>query len=293
MRLVAVLSSFFLLMLVILVHHDAVSGNEVEVIYTPKTMLAVNVDTATVSARAFGIFDPMTGRVLAVRNADDILPLASVTKLFAAATLLPESVNDDERIPIAAPDTTALGEAGDLEVGETYSSYELLFPLLLTSSNDAARALERRHGDLVGRMQALVTPYTSHLQFGDASGLSDTNRGSVSGLVSVVSHLYQDMPHLFAITTLRERMTIDKIWINNNPVYATPYLQSFSNQPLPIYKGGKHGYTEAAGRTIVALFEEEIEEQMVTLGYILLGSDDLVADLRALQDEVRHTARFE
>ncbi|MDZ4285162.1 MAG: hypothetical protein U1A28_05030, partial [Patescibacteria group bacterium] len=50
------------------------------------------------------------------------------------------------------------------------------------------------------------------------------------------------------------------------------------------FRGGKHGYTEEAGRTLAALFEEELAEGGAkAIAIIFLGSDDLKADIETLR----------
>lgn len=68
-------------------------------------------------------------------------------------------------------------------------------------------------------------------------------------------------------------------WLNNNPIATESG-----------YRGGKHGYTIAANRTLVAVFDETINGHPYTLGYIILGSDDLKADFLTLRDFVNSSA---
>ena len=56
------------------------------------------------------------------------------------------------------------------------------------------------------------------------------------------------------------------------------------------YRGGKHGYTTAAGRTIVAIFDEEVAGRTYTLGYILFGSTDIVSDVATLRSFITSSA---
>jgi D-alanyl-D-alanine endopeptidase (penicillin-binding protein 7) len=165
-----------------------------------------------------------------------------------------------------------------------YTSYELLFPLLLESSNDAAAALERAGtGDLVALMnQSVRAAGARATTFADASGLSSLNVSSAAELATLTQALYSTEPHLFDITRLNQRLGEYVGWTNNSPVRDPRYL------------GGKHGYTEAAGRTLVALFNESLvggEERV--LGYVLLGSADLAADVASLRQYVSESVRLE
>jgi hypothetical protein len=71
--------------------------------------------------------------------------------------------------------------------------------------------------------------------------------------------------------------------MNNNPFIADA-----------TYKGGKHGFTYSANRTAVSFFEEILASGNTrTIGYVLLGSDDLRSDMELLRQAVRANVRYE
>jgi D-alanyl-D-alanine carboxypeptidase len=212
------------------------------------------------SAYAYGVFDLKTGEVLYGENIDEPLPIASVTKLFTAATAL-EKTSPDTIISITDEDVATYGRAGNLKAGDNLSVYEILFPLLLESSNDAATAIERTVGDIAFADRVLA----------DASGLASANQASVVELSRGVRDLYERQPHIFDITRLSKRVGEGSGWINNSPVFD-----------LPGYVGGKHGYTDEAGRTLVALFVESDLDDRV-LGYVILNSTDVLTDVQKLR----------
>jgi len=98
-----------------------------------------------------------------------------------------------------------------------------------------------------------------------------------------VADCLSDDRHLFDITRLKTRAGDYVAWSNNSPVIAEDY------------RGGKHGYTEAASRTLTAVFSEKtlplgLERELI---YVILGSDNLALDLERLRFAVTSTARFE
>lgn len=237
---------------------------------TPLRALLVEIDTLPeISAKAYEVFDMQTGDVLFAHNTEESLPIASVTKLFTAAKVIDS--NENESLTITQTDVATYGRSGKLETGQEYSGHELLFPLLIESSNDAATALARTFGDI---------PLAGHV-LDDASGLSANNIASVSELATEVRSLYERLPHVFDVTTLQQYVGEHTGWVNNSPVFD-----------LPGYKGGKHGYTEAARQTLVAVFSEESLEDR-ELGYVLLGSDDVRADTELLRATVKDSVRME
>lgn len=238
----------------------------------------------TVSARAWGVYDTETGERLLAHESGAALPIASLTKLMTAAVAY-------ERVPAA---TTTLswravateGRAGRLEVGETLSVYELLFPLLIESSNDAAEALAEQAGrdSFIGGMN-LAAARLGMLDtvYADPSGLSPENISTVDDLARLVGHLAAREPHLLDITRLSQYVGVAHTWVNVNPVAG-----------VDTFRGGKHGYTEEADRTFVGLFEHEFPGgERRTLTIVLLGSENLVADVAALRSVVDLSVRYE
>lgn len=233
--------------------------------------------------RSYVVFDAVTGGLIASQNPDIPYPIASVTKLPAAAAA-------EVVVPLEATttltwaDVAAEGRAGKLEPGQVYSYRQLLFPLLLESSNDAAAVIERTyHDQLVTAMNETASAYgATGARFVDASGLSEQNVASARDVAVLTTRLYAAHPYIFDISTLSQYVGDETGWINNNPVaHEEGYL------------GGKHGYTEAAGRTIVALFDEPFAAGRRQVGYVVLGSSDLAADVAALRSFVRSSVRFE
>lgn len=245
-------------------------------------VLSVIGEPTNLSAKAFAVFNIKTGEFLAAKNIETPMPIASVTKLVTAVTLI-EKFDLTEVDKVTASDVAADGRAGKLEVGNEYVHQELIFPLLLESSNDSAAYFERvTEGALVAEMnnfaEGLGLEATS---FKDASGLSDGNISSVNDLKQILLYTYNEERHVLDITGLKQYVGTYTGWVNNSPVIDEGYV------------GGKHGYTVAANRTLVSIFDEEVERSEVKLGYILLGSDNLAKDIKTLRGFVHNSAVLE
>jgi serine-type D-Ala-D-Ala carboxypeptidase (penicillin-binding protein 5/6) len=268
-------------LLVMAASHVAATDTTVVVPYVPET-LVVRATPPTVSATAYAVFDAKTGRILAAEAVATVLPIASVTKLLTAATVL-RTISPEARYTVTEADLATYGRAGRLTVGDVYPAHELLFPLLLESSNDAAAVIERETGgDILRRMNAYAKELgASTLNVTDASGLSSDNTASAKDLVALGSALYTTLPHVFDIAQLSKRPGPSVVWVNNSPVLGEGY------------RGGKHGFTEAAQRTLLAFYEEEFSSGTRTLGYVLLGSEDLPADMAVLRSYVATSVSLE
>ena len=257
---------------------------QVEEVLTEEPVLVVgSVDSSGVSAKSFVIFDVATGMTLASHNKDVTLPIASVTKLFSAATVLEETALESTTT-ITWGDIATEGRAGKLEAFTEYTYRDLLWPLLLESSNDAAATLERVEPDLIIKMNHYADlNAASNTHFSDASGLSAENVSTASEIASLVQNLFYRLPYLFDVTQLTQYIGKQTGWINNNPFAK-----------VSEYRGGKHGFTYEANRTGAVIFEETLtsgETQLV--GYVVLGSDDLDNDVSILRQQVQLEAQMQ
>lgn len=93
-----------------------------------------------VSAKAYVVEDAESGEVLVSKNEDTPLPIASLTKLVTALTSL-DILNQEKEIRIQKEALETEGNSGNLYLGQKIKVGDLLYPLLLTSSNDAAESL--------------------------------------------------------------------------------------------------------------------------------------------------------
>lgn len=267
--------------LVLFAYSDAFSTQaSAPIISTPQ--LKVLAEPAAVTATAYAVFDVETGEVLAGKAVEKVLPIASVTKLATAAALV-ENFDLEKIGQVSALDVATEGRAGKLKEGDSYSYRELIFPLLLESSNDAAAFYEREtKGEILVRMNTFTKSLgMKDTVFTDASGLSDQNVSTVSDMVTFLTHLAKKESYLLDITSLEQYVGKNTGWINNSPVITENY------------QGGKHGYTEAANRTLIALFKEDFTQSQRTVGYVVLGSDNLASDTTALRDFVENDVTFE
>lgn len=230
---------------------------------------------------AYVVFDVESGEVLLESKSESVLPIASVTKLFTAAAMMEGDLTSSTTITYQ--DTWAEEDFGKLHAGEEYVLRELLFPLLLESSNDAAAHFERvTKGEVIKEMNRLATEAgLTNTNLVDASGLSAKNVSTAADLARFLSYLHQNHSHVLDITTLRQYVGPYTGWVNNSPVLSKDYA------------GGKHGYTEAALRTGAVLFKEDISGTPRTIGYVVLGAASLSADIAQLRDFVHTRVRFE
>jgi serine-type D-Ala-D-Ala endopeptidase (penicillin-binding protein 7) len=253
-----------------------------DALYYEPTLKVGVVTTDGVSATSYLIFDQISGTEIASKDSTKVLPIASVTKLLTAAMFY-KDIDLEATTSITWADLNTEGDAGRLRYGNEYSYRELLFPVLLESSNDAAAALLRVKPDLLEKMNAYAASLgLTSTHFSDTSGLGE-NTSTAYELFMLARTLYEHDPHIFDITRLNQYVGTHTGWMNNNPLVHEEG-----------YRGGKHGYTNLAGRTDVAFFEETLATgQKRTIGYVLLGSEHIQEDIDLLRAQVREKVRFE
>lgn len=239
----------------------------------------------SITASAYRIFDVETGEVFGDKNPLAVHEMASVTKLITAGTALSSSTIDASTT-ISWSAVATDGRAGNLEAGEKYRVRELLFPLLLESSNDAAEAIAEQHGrtKFISAMNEWVKESgMASTSVVDPSGLSARNVSTAEDLSKLLSYLVREQRHILDITTLPTYVGSHHTWQNNDPIVSSLG-----------FIGGKHGYTDTAGRTIAVVFEERFRESdtLRPIGIILLDSDDLAKDVSVLREEFNRTVSY-
>ncbi|WP_186093427.1 serine hydrolase [Burkholderia gladioli] len=154
--------------------------------YTPATKRLLR-------SRAIYVVDERTGTVLLERNASQIRPIASVSKLMTAVVSLDRHAPLARRISVTGADRDTIKFTGSrLKVGSTLSRRDMLHIALMSSENRAAAALSR---DYPGGRPAFVAAMNrkartlgmSNTHFVNATGLSPRNVSTARDLSRLVA----------------------------------------------------------------------------------------------------------
>ena len=98
--------------------------------------------------------DAETGEVVYGKNAETVVPIASITKLMTAMVVLDGGLDLDEKITLSRDDAVQMkGSRSRLRTGLTLSRRELLLLALMSSENRAAAALGQSYP---GGLEAFV-----------------------------------------------------------------------------------------------------------------------------------------
>jgi D-alanyl-D-alanine carboxypeptidase (penicillin-binding protein 5/6) len=193
--------------------------------------------------------------VLFAERPDDRRPIASITKvmtaLLALDRLIPSTV-----VVVGRDATLPTGSTLGLQVGERISALNLLYALLLQSSNDAAVALADAVAGSAPAFVKLMNERARELGLADTrftspNGLDDRGYSSAADLALLTRTAYQSA--LFA------RMVETKA--RDIPAAGGPprHIQN-RNALLWLYPGAigvKTGFTTAAGHCLVATAARE------------------------------------
>ena len=219
-----------------------------------------------------------SGRRLWARRAEVLVPNASTTKIATALLVMKEAELED--LVMVSPDAASTGGGGlDLLPGDVYELEDLLYALLLTSSNDAAVALAEHSSGTVEAFMADLNPMVGRLGAHDTH--FETPHGlDVPGHVSTAEDLALLAGELLEDPVLREIVATPEIEIEGPK--GTIELEN-RNVLLEGYKGAigvKTGYTLGAGNVLVAAAKRGDR----TLISVALRSVDATADSRLLLD---------
>lgn len=225
-------------------------------------------DRPTVESRSAVVLDAATGDELFAKDADEVRPIASTTKIFVAMAVR-KRLELDGWTEISRVDAhyAAGGARTRLDIGQKFRNKDLLRAMLLASDNRAPTALGRAAGmspdDLVAAMNDIARHlHLKHTKFTDPTGLR--------GNVSTAREMAIALRAVLADDVLRAIMRQDSADVVSKDHYARIHYGS-TNQPLVVGKwdviGGKTGYTHAAGYCFVtgARFDDR-EVVMAFLG---------------------------
>jgi len=226
------------------------------------------------SAKAYLVGDLNTGEVILAKNQDQKFPIASTSKLMTAL-VTSKLANPNETTKITKTALATSGQNGELRLGEKIKISDLIYPLLLESSNDAAEALALYFGrnSFIAKMnqEALALQMTS-TSYEDPSGLTPNNQSTVSDMFKLAGYIEQQQPNLFKITTKNSYSTKAHSWSN-----ISQFLKNDE------YIGGKSGFTDEAKQTVVSLFNLPLSKTgSRPIAITLLQSSDRQNDVATL-----------
>jgi len=158
--------------------------------------------------------DQRTGELLVQKHVEEVLPIASITKLMTAMVVLDAQMNLNESLTIESEDVDTLRHSRSrLRVGTCLTRRDALLLALMASENRAAHALGRTYPGGIGAFVSAMNAKAQALglketRFDDPSGLSSGNVSSARDLARMVDTAYH-------YRLIREFSTCEETMINS------------------------------------------------------------------------------
>lgn len=218
---------------------------------------ALDINFST-SAKAMCVLEKDSGRVIAGKNENTQLAMASTTKIVTAITVIQNCNNLEEQIQV---DDSAIGVEGSsiyLRHGEIMSIKDLLYGLMLRSGNDSAVALAAHIGGSVEGFAKLMnetakTAGAENSNFVTPHGLDHKEHYTTAYDLAKITAYALNNPKFREIVSTKMHVVeatnkSDKRYMSNkNKLLNT----------LDGCVGVKTGFTTKAGRCLVSAIERD------------------------------------
>lgn len=215
------------------------------------------------NATSLALYNFTTANLESHLRHQEVVPIASVTKLFTAAAVLESDLNLDEKIKVQGK------TSGRFNQGEMVSRRELLKAMLIASDNRAADSLAHSYPGGYDAFIKYVNDYIGYVglkntEIVDASGIHSGNKSTAEDLVNFVWFL-RNYPLIREISSKAE----DQLEFDNKKHKTVTLKIRNTNPDISKYNIliSKTGFTNAAGRCLVMLIEKEKE----MIGVVVLG----------------------
>lgn len=236
--------------------------------------------TPTVYSDYYCLIDKDSGQIIVSKNADKMRHVASTTKMMTA--ILAEEYCPVDEIATVSYNAARTPEFTiGLRVGQKLEVGELLKPLLIRSSNDAAVVLaehvageERLFAHLMTKKAFLLGAFNTH--FVNASGLPASEHFSTAYDLALIGR------YLLSKEVSRKLVATKQAKFKH-PAYLEPLTINNTNGLLSYYEGAngiKTGTTDAAGKCLVASAERNGRGLIA----VVLKSGDRTGDCSRLLD---------
>lgn len=239
-----------------------------------------DLDLTGVKAKSFLVYDPKSNMILAERNADLALPVASLTKLMTGYVAYKQTNLATEDVVVSGKNIIDISPVLGITAGEKVKALDLFNAMLVGSANDAAQILAGYVANKTG------TPFTKLMNdaakelgmndthFSNPLGFdSDTNYSTAADLRLLVDEIkkYQ----AFSLIGRETSYTVITQSGSKFSVRATNKLIKVDPEIIAI----KTGYTNEAGGAMIT----EIDHDGNSFIIIVLDSSNRETDTLRLK----------
>lgn len=231
----------------------------------------------SIAAKSAIVWDVVEGKALYEKNADESLPLASLTKVMTALTVS-KMLKGSSNIKIDQSFLAPEGDSG-LKVGDSWTAKDLLDYTLITSSNDGAYALAS-----VAQAAKIMDGGVANPQSDEAfiRAMNDTARevglqnsrfwnehgldrnadrggayGSARDMAKLVEYILKKQPDLLEATRYKS-LAINSTEARYEATNTNQFVDS-----IPGILASKTGYTDLAGGNLVIAYDAGLGRPIV------------------------------
>jgi D-alanyl-D-alanine carboxypeptidase len=249
---------------------------------------ADNAVLPVISAKSFLISNLASGETILEKEGYKKLPIASLTKLMTGV-VAHELVYLGRSIKVIPQMLANVSQVFHPVEGKYYTGMDLLYPLLMQSSNASANILASFIGKeiFIRNMNAKAASLAmDDTEFADPSGISSQNISTAHDISKLLRHIYYKRRFLFDISKGKTFKNVGLIKIGETiNIGNLKNFNEFVKQPDLI--GMKNGETTAAGQTMASVWEIHTPSGKVPIAIIVLGSSDRMRDTKALLDWIK------
>ncbi len=230
------------------------------------------------SAISLQIYPSGREKILFEKNSEEILPIASLTKLMNALVILENSEVYDFSKEIVISEKAAsqenVPEQGNLKPGERVKEKTLFDFMLIFSSNDSAYSL----AEIIG-----VDNFVQKMnEKAEILGLKNTHFANPTGLDPEGFSFSPETKEAFNYSTAKDLAILAKYILKEFPLIyeislKNPYYRGFVSKNNIV--GGKTGYTPEAGGCLILILARD-SSYIIN---VILGTPSLKLRTEAMQ----------
>ncbi|MEA2113624.1 MAG: serine hydrolase [Patescibacteria group bacterium] len=229
-------------------------------------------------------------KILYQKNVDALLSIASLTKLMTAIVVL-ENIDLGEEVIVSENAVNSYGARGGLVVNEKITVKNLLYVLLIESSNDAAAALAeavqmKTEKNFIGLMNKKAEELDlKNTHFIGPSGYRPDNVSTARDLAKLVKCVL-GYPLILEISRIP---VIDLIPISGEKKHHLTNTNELLGNLSDIV-GGKTGYTQEAQECLILIIRQSEKDYLVT---VILGAQERFVQAQKLIEWVKKAYLWE
>lgn len=245
---------------------------------------AENTQMDGIDAKSYILIEQSTGRVLSEGNADERLPIASVTKVMTMLLIM-EAIEDgkidfDDMVTVSENAMSYGGSTMFLEAGEQLPVHDMLKGIAVASANDGCVAMAEH---LTGSESAFIELMNKRAKelgmentnFINTNGLDEENHYSSARDVALMSRELLNHPKITEYTS---------IWTDE--LRGGKFQLANTNKLIRFYTGANGLKTGSTSQALCCLSASAIRNDMQLIAVVLGAptSDKRFSSARALLD---------